>query len=573
MKVRIDSRNIDEYRRSTYPYPCVTKIVWLAGELDSTVLKQFSNAVELDCRSNKLRGLCGIEILTKLQVLNCAHNKLVSMYPIRALNLRILKCRANWLDTIEGIQGSTNLEVLDCSFNRLSSLKKARNCRLLQDLDCQCNRLKCIQVIECFPGLTKLDCSTNPLYLIPPIEGLTSLTALRCNSCKLKSIENLSVYTSLETLYCIGNNLTSLKGIEPCTNLTGIHCGYNRLGTLNELGPRPNLRILSCARNYLTSLAGIETCVNLTEVDCYYNNLTTLDELRACLSISTLNCSHNQLSSIDGISSCTLLHILNCERNSITSIDALIPLTNLTELRCGSNVIDSLDPVIYLRKLTYFMYDSNPLGIQSERCQRYLEQFQFRYRYAPKPQGSRNQGTIYSNNQNVHDIHVQQSVCKSLVHILADPKPTFDMMTSITDANVDDRVKQLLISYCRDRSAHSVHMISYEELLGYVWNRIVKSEHSIELFKILSQQVLDSDGMCFTGRFNRTLSILVGFYPDIVIEISDTSRIAAIILTIQKRINPYDPVTHAETATIELQQAGYNADEIKPWIDAIHDSQ
>ena len=77
--------------------------------------------------------------------------------------------------------------------------------------------------------------------------------------------------------------------------------------------------------------------------------------------------------------------------------------------------------------------------------------------------------------------------------------------------------------------------------------------------------------MCFTGRFNRTLSTLVGFYNDIKINISDKSRIAAIILNCRDKIMPYDELTHKETARRELIDAGYSIAEFGPWIDAIGD--
>ncbi|CAH6420538.1 Hypothetical protein MVR_LOCUS156 [uncultured virus] len=75
--------------------------------------------------------------------------------------------------------------------------------------------------------------------------------------------------------------------------------------------------------------------------------------------------------------------------------------------------------------------------------------------------------------------------------------------------------------------------------------------------------------MCFTGRFNRTLSVLVGFYPDIEITIADKSRIGAIIVAIQAQISPYDPSTHRELAQRQLIEAGYTLAEIQPWLDAI----
>ncbi|CAH6421612.1 Hypothetical protein MVR_LOCUS295 [uncultured virus] len=106
----------------------------------------------------------------------------------------------------------------------------------------------------------------------------------------------------------------------------------------------------------------------------------------------------------------------------------------------------------------------------------------------------------------------------------------------------------------------------------YVWARISRSEHKHELIKILAEQVTDAECKCVTGRFNRTLSVLVGFYPDIVIEISDSSRIGAIIISIKEQLAKYNPVEHRRLASERLTEAGYDETTIEPWMDAITDA-
>ncbi|CAH6419927.1 Hypothetical protein MVR_LOCUS11 [uncultured virus] len=75
--------------------------------------------------------------------------------------------------------------------------------------------------------------------------------------------------------------------------------------------------------------------------------------------------------------------------------------------------------------------------------------------------------------------------------------------------------------------------------------------------------------MCFTGRFNRTLSVLVGFYDDIMIGISDSSRIGAIIIAAKRQLDPYDPKAHRDLAQKELTEAGYGPAETEAWLDVI----
>ncbi|CAH6421591.1 Hypothetical protein MVR_LOCUS287 [uncultured virus] len=154
--------------------------------------------------------------------------------------------------------------------------------------------------------------------------------------------------------------------------------------------------------------------------------------------------------------------------------------------------------------------------------------------------------------------------------LLLDPKPTFSIDSVITSGMSETAVR-LLIEYCDDDTVHSRHLLTYTELLAYVWQRIEGSEHRTELIKILNDQILDANCKCFTGRFNRTLSVLAGFFDDIVIEISDSSRIGAIILAIKDRVVPYDPTTHRELAKVALLEAGYGEDEMQSWLEAIHE--
>ncbi len=155
-------------------------------------------------------------------------------------------------------------------------------------------------------------------------------------------------------------------------------------------------------------------------------------------------------------------------------------------------------------------------------------------------------------------------------NLLKDPKNDF-FIDDIINSSLNESTIRALIEYCQDRTIHSVHLITYQELLGLVWNRIINSIHKSELMKILEEQIADSECKCFTGRFNRTLSVLVGFFDDIQINISDKSRISAIILNTKNKINPYDLIKHKEVATKELIEAGYLESDFKDWIDAIED--
>ena len=294
--------------------------------------------------------------------------------------------------------------------------------------------------------------------------------------------------------------------------------------------------MLHLSNNLLESLAGIGSYPQLTWFSCSDNQLTSVTEIELCSPLIHFRCCNNLLETLAGIEQCPLLEVLNC----------------------SDNQLQMLDQIVYLRYLRVLNYDNNPLGIQTVQTQRAIDRIR----------RVNTQSSIYADGQNVHDTHIQKTVCESLQRLLKDPAPVFSIQELI-DSDLDKYVVRVLIRFCKDKSVHSVHLLTYAELLAYVWNRIKMSEHKIELLKILEEQVLDAEHKCFTGRFNRTLSVLVGFYPDIVIEIADSSRIGAIILAQQNSIRPYDPVQHRRLAHDALTEAGYGQEQIQEWLEAI----
>jgi hypothetical protein len=262
----------------------------------------------------------------------------------------------------------------------------------------------------------------------------------------------------------------------------------------------------------------------------------------------------------DPLANCINLLRLLCNDNRIISLGPLTYCINLEVIYCRNNQITSLESLVYLRHLNFLDYSDNPLIIQSNQVQRFLNRFYI----------INKKNNIYHDNQNVHDVTIQKTICESLQSLLRDPKPLYTI-DDIIESDLNSDTKESLIEYCQDESVHSIHLITYGELLGYVWQRIIKSEYKMELFRILDEQIADSECKCFTGRFNRTLSVLVGFYDDIRINISDKARIGAIIITCKDKIMPYNSTDHKKMVLKELADAGYTEKEIKPWIDVIED--
>ncbi len=415
------------------------------------------------------------------------------------------------------------------------------------------------KVIDNFPNLHKFRCYSNKIKSLEPFSDCVSILELHCSGNKITSLEPLSNCINLQKLYCGGNKITSLEPLSNCVNLQILNFSGNKITSLEPLSNCISLQKLYCSGNKITSIEPLSNCINLWGLFCNNNQITSLEPLSNCVNLKRLYCDNNRLISLEPLSNCVNLKSLIFGNTDIKSLEPLSNCINLQELYCGNNQITSLEPLIYLRRLTYIDYSDNPIEIPTIQIQRILNRID-----------SNRKSSIYDDKQNVHDTEIQRTVCESIQNLLKDPKIDFTI-DDVINSSLNKSTIESIIEYCQDQTIHSVHLITYQELFSLIWNRIQNSIHKTELLKILEEQIADSECKCFTGRFNRTLSVLVGFYNDIKINISDKSRISAIILNSKEKIIPYDVVKHKELVIKELIDAGYLESDFKDWIEAIED--
>ncbi len=535
MKIFICQDNIINYEHGNFSD--VTEIIWSYINLNESVIKNFPNLEILYYNNydHKLTSLEPLSLCTNLKILYCDDNKITSLEPLsKCVNLTTLYCGNNKITSLEPLSMCTNLQKLSCYNNNIISLEPLSKCINLQVLVCYYN------------NITSLD----------PLSKCINLSELNCSSNQLTSIKPLSHCINLQSLLCNNNELKSLKSLQNNIKIRLLKCAINELTTLDFLSNKNNLEFLDCQCNQINSLEPLSNCINLVKLVCKNNCITSLEPLSNCINLKTLECDNNQVNSLEPLTNHTNLKYIYCNNNRLTSLEPLTNCYNIKRLGFGNNQISSMAPIVNLQYLLEVNYDGNPLDVQSRRFLG-LERININT-------------SIYDNKQNIHDIKIQHTVCDSVENLLSDPKPKFSIDT-IINSDLNDKTKEALIEYCHDHTFHSVHLTTYIELLSYVWNRIIKSEHQSELKKILEEQIADSECMCFTGRFNRTLSVLVGFYDDIKINISDKSRISAIILNCKDKIIPYNSLLHQEMSRKELINAGYNELEIEPWISAIEE--
>jgi hypothetical protein len=254
----------------------------------------------------------------------------------------------------------------------------------------------------------------------------------------------------------------------------------------------------------------------------------------------------------------TNLQSLYLSYNKISVIPEEIKyLINLEEFGLGYNTISSLPiKIINCRHLKYFQFNNNPIEEIDIRITRFIGRMK----------NYKNHG-VFGDSQNIHSSSIQQSTNKSINNLMKD---------TIT-VKKEDLIKELvllnpkcldqLIEYLEIKDVHSILLINFEDLFLRVFQRIMLSEHKTELLIRLDDEMSDSMCKCFTGRLTRLVNVLVGFFDDIEINISDSERISTVILSV---INgqTYSEMTDElkEICRIKLKEADVDKSEIEKWL-------
>jgi hypothetical protein len=129
--------------------------------------------------------------------------------------------------------------------------------------------------------------------------------------------------------------------------------------------------------------------------------------------------------------------------------------------------------------------------------------------------------------------------------------------------------KELLFEYSACIEYHSILLITFKELLCYVWILINNNE---EIKKILNIEMLDSECKCFTGRLSRLVNCLNGYSNLVEIKISDNEQISNIIIMIKNQLeinNEYTIEKHKDFLIKELKLRKFNDEIINEWLEYI----
>jgi len=357
------------------------------------------------------------------------------------------------------------------------------------------------------------------------------------------------------------------KEIGKLINLQTFYCYNNQIKEIpKEIGNLINLKTLYCRHNEIKEIPKeIGNLVNLQQFDCSYNQIKEIPkEIGKLINLQTFYFYYNQIKEIPKeIGNLVNLQQFYCGSNQIKETPKEIGnLINLQEFYCYDNQIKEIpQTIINLRRLRYFDYSNNPIEYISPNVRRFLDSLANRG----------NVQNVYNDGQNVHNHKIQQTITTSIQNIISIKPIITNVLEQIIKDNIlNDFSKQSIIEYCQDKTIHSILNITFEELLVSVWNRIIISQHTDEIKRILNNELQDSVCKCFTGRMSRLINCLNGFDDLVNIRINDSEQIANIIKIIKNELNnDYSIEKHKDLVRNRLIEMNYEQDIIDLWISFI----
>jgi hypothetical protein len=364
----------------------------------------------------------------------------------------------------------------------------------------------------------------------------------------------------------------------------------------------PNLQILICNDSKVIYFPVLP--VSITNVFFSKGKLETLPDMSGLINLEHLCLKDNYIRSIE-YPLAPNLRTLDVSFNKLRTVQCSLPL-NLASVNFNFNfMMHHLNLPLECSVQSDHMYDDS--WLMQQQKDRFVAAtvvetgagaavtttatVYARPLYNPMPKHM-SPTNLYENKQNVHAYSVQSGVSNSVAvilnksgnalidnpHLVRDVLAIYKKNTTLWKkiCNVF-RTRSMqctppLYNWCNEQLIHSIHGITFRELLLRVWLIIEQHEHRDALHDILRDELNASIGVCFTGRFSRVVNVLNGFIDGVNIGISSSeqmqSRISHAVKMGQKENKTNDAIK-AEVALILDEFKIEQEHARQAWLDAV----
>jgi len=177
------------------------------------------------------------------------------------------------------------------------------------------------------------------------------------------------------------------------------------------------------------------------------------------------------------------------------------------------------------------IHDNHPLGALAV-AMRGIERFPTHFPVIPR--------VVYEDQQNVHDVSINNSVWKNIEVLLNERRSTcdyddFDIIRNRLGFLSPAQEKALLRLYTdrslfSRRSSNRKITVTLWIVFLMVWAYAMEASCSQieEILGRIREELAEMSGTCATGHLSRLVNVLIGFHPKIEVRISDKDRLRGI---------------------------------------------
>lgn len=306
------------------------------GDAHIQVSEAVAFAGTINCSSQNISNLTGIQAFTSLARLDCYNNQLTELDVSYNTALTTLYCHNNQLSSLN-LKNGNNANMGNAYFSATGNPNLA--CIEVDDSLYSTNNWTNIDSGTRFD--TDCNISNAPIVTIPDANFKAYLLAnglINTNGDNEIQVIEASSFTG--TIQCGNKNISDLRGIEAFTNVTYLYCQENQLKNL-DVSHNLALRSLSCSSNQLTKL-DLQHNVNLWYVYCDWNALRSLD-ISQNVNLISFSCMFNQLVSVKaktGTGSSSSIHFKSLNNPDLYCIEVDDPSY------CTVQWVNFVDPIV-----------------------------------------------------------------------------------------------------------------------------------------------------------------------------------------------------------------------------------
>ncbi len=397
--------------------------------------------------------------------------------------------------------------------------------------------------------------SHNKIFTLPQLPStLRSLIGTHNRISKFPIIDHCN---QLEDIDFFGNDIEELNILIPSTVQT-INLDFNRIRRINYELISSSIK-LSISYNFVSEIPPKSHIHNIK----YDHNNIPLTKHPVYL-----NNHHEQVTDapiINGTNAAIIngidAPIINgTETPIINGID--VPIINGTNRRINQIIPLTITPIINGTdiQINQIIHGIDKQSVHNSSIQKSANQsLNYVLHYVPNKEVPSNIADVVKKEYYKH--YIKKSLIRSIVKF-------FSFKLSKTGI-IAPPIRRWVESY----DIHSQFGVTYKILLKQVWAIIEDHEHKNAMKEVLFQELNDSKGVCFTGRFTRTLNALTGFIEQVQIGIDSQEQMRnRIIMTIKntksKLGNNFLEEAKKEVRNI-LEEFEIPTIEHDAWLDAI----